>query len=684
MTSPNSFPSLLFSGVLALFCIAFPASVSAQQEEAKEELDPYEWVIETYSFPAYELIGGFASEERGALKPPALPDSDASEEEIQDFIKKSNSVVSHYLEMQGLSFPKGSLILFDPESLTLTARLPRIAQSSVAFTSDAYLSNIEMIVELQPIIIEAPADTLREKLEKISGVSDHSEILTELEGLVAQGDATLINQTRMQTRSGQRAKIEQVRETAVPVDLALNDEAVVEYEAEFMQEGTVWETDPVIGADDETLDLNIGLKHNYAPNQRVQKLLTTDKNMTYSIAQTETYLAGLTSQYTMLSGTARLLAVWKPEIPGADQPDNLQAAFVRNELVRVLPLTTPILAGYLEEHGEKVLPTPEGAPEFEQVAEEIPEGMIVRRYTIPPTFMSTMGSSGGGAAADPFADPVASEPRFMIRATAKDILQSAGISFPEGSSANYIRQSSTLVIRNTPEQIQLVEAYIMSLRGGVEKAVAITMHIVEGPGDLIREAEANTRGVIDHKAEWARIQEIEDFSIVTTNWIEARSGQRAKVEANQSFSFPASAYAFAKASKTEKKEGEKNENDAKVTSNLAGDYETILIGTTFEVDPVLGADERTIDLNLSVEHHYAPPTTAGTAVRGENQLGLEGPTTTFHKATVTTQITTLSGMIRMLGIWEPKGTEKFDNGDILQAVFLKAEIVSLNREGEEE
>jgi len=51
-----------------------------------------------------------------------MPGEDATEEEVQDFIKKSNSAVSHYLEQEGFALPEGVLVLYDPESNTLTAR----------------------------------------------------------------------------------------------------------------------------------------------------------------------------------------------------------------------------------------------------------------------------------------------------------------------------------------------------------------------------------------------------------------------------------------------------------------------------------------------------------------------------------------------------------------------------------
>lgn len=109
--------------------------------------------------------------------------------------------------------------------------------------------------------------------------------------------------------------------------------------------------------------------------------------------------------------------------------------------------------------------------------------MFTNVYVVPPTFLSTdAGGAGGGgaAAADPFADPVEAGGGPLVgRPKAKDILADAGISFPPGSSAIYNKTSSQLIVRNTQDQMELVEAFIDSLRGGVEKQIYITSRFVE-------------------------------------------------------------------------------------------------------------------------------------------------------------------------------------------------------------
>ena len=165
--------------------LAFISSAAVAQEG--KEKDPYEWVVETYQFPADELSFGFTSRDRGALRAPSLPPADAGDEQIRDFIRKSNSIVSHYLETLGLALPKGALVIFDPETLTLTARLPRIAQSSVHFAARAFQDDAPKYIAIDQLIFEAPSAPMRGMVERAGKQANHQPLLAELKELVAGG-----------------------------------------------------------------------------------------------------------------------------------------------------------------------------------------------------------------------------------------------------------------------------------------------------------------------------------------------------------------------------------------------------------------------------------------------------------------------------------------------------------------
>jgi len=70
-------------------------------------------------------------------------------------------------------------------------------------------------------------------------------------------------------------------------------------------------------------------------------------------------------------------------------------------------------------------------------------------------------------------------------------------------------------------------------------------------------------------------------------------------------------------------------------------------------------------------------------VREDGAIRMDGPATTFHRAELSTTATLRSGMIRMVGMGRPTGTPELDGSDVLQAVFVRADVVpALPREGE--
>jgi len=124
-------------------------------------------------------------------------------------------------------------------------------------------------------------------------------------------------------------------------------------------------------------------------------------------------------------------------------------------------------------------------------ATETTNEQFTRTFKVPPDFLSKgSGEGGGGAAApaapaDPFAAPGGAAAaggggsRLGGRASAKDILTSAGVQFPEGSSASFIATTSQLVVRNTQPNLDAIEAFVESLIQKVPQQIYITTKFVE-------------------------------------------------------------------------------------------------------------------------------------------------------------------------------------------------------------
>ena len=111
---------------------------------------------------------------------------------------------------------------------------------------------------------------------------------------------------------------------------------------------------------------------------------------------------------------------------------------------------------------------------------ETGEEIFTRNYTVPPDFQANLGggADGGGADPDPFADPVAGGgTTIKPRAPIKEMLEQAGIAFPEGSSATL--SGSVLLVSNTPSELDKVEQLVDAISQKQPKQVKITTKFVE-------------------------------------------------------------------------------------------------------------------------------------------------------------------------------------------------------------
>jgi general secretion pathway protein D len=106
--------------------------------------------------------------------------------------------------------------------------------------------------------------------------------------------------------------------------------------------------------------------------------------------------------------------------------------------------------------------------------------LLTKSYRVPPNFISA-GATGAGAADDPFGANGAapSGTPLQKKLTAAEFLKMNGVSFPDGASAEFISATSTLLVRNTQDQLELIEAMIESSFGSVAKLLRIDVKTME-------------------------------------------------------------------------------------------------------------------------------------------------------------------------------------------------------------
>lgn len=111
--------------------------------------------------------------------------------------------------------------------------------------------------------------------------------------------------------------------------------------------------------------------------------------------------------------------------------------------------------------------------------------IVQRRWTVPPTFetfltTNSAGADGGGGDADPFGgddDPAADgiKPRLGI----VELLKNSGVSFPPNTSASLLSASSTLIVRNTPTNLELIDGIVKAASVATPRQIRVTTKFVE-------------------------------------------------------------------------------------------------------------------------------------------------------------------------------------------------------------
>ncbi|MFT4177204.1 MAG: type II and III secretion system protein [Luteolibacter sp.] len=107
------------------------------------------------------------------------------------------------------------------------------------------------------------------------------------------------------------------------------------------------------------------------------------------------------------------------------------------------------------------------------------QDFFTRTFSVSPDFASALSGSGGAAAAaptDPFAEksPAAS---LTERKPIKDLLLAAGVAFAEGASATL--SGGTLLVTNTPTELDKIDNLVQALASKKPKQVKITTKFVE-------------------------------------------------------------------------------------------------------------------------------------------------------------------------------------------------------------
>ncbi len=338
----------------------------------------------------------------------------------------------------------------------------------------------------------------------------------------------------------------------------------------------------------------------------------------------------------------------------------MQAAFLRAQIVYLLPSPQPRLEQILIQHGEALEPVDK--QQASASADQMPAGMIEKRFRVPRDFLPWFGNqkkgvSSTGVSDDPFAanasppddvSPQSLSSRIRV-ISAEDGFREQGIPFPKGSSATFIRNTREIVVRNLPENVELVEAFTDSiLCCRFPNAVQTTVHIIEADAVLLRRLERESALLADHSAIWKALDdEIAKGKarMVRASWIETKGGAQAMF------------ITIEQAGNRQREPGQNEEKKKTIASNFS---DSGTIGLRVEVDPVLGEGGQ-VDMNIQFENDQLTP--------GQPAASQEA----FCKISTTLQ----SGVPRLLSLYQPTSVPG-QTAEVLHAVFIRSDVVRVD------
>jgi general secretion pathway protein D len=104
--------------------------------------------------------------------------------------------------------------------------------------------------------------------------------------------------------------------------------------------------------------------------------------------------------------------------------------------------------------------------------------LVTKEYKVPPGFIpSVSGAEDGGPVAGPGVS--LSDARIRGRTNAKAYLESQQVPFPEGAFAQYVAAGSKLIVRNTPDALDLIDYLVDSSMGVQPTQVEIESRFLE-------------------------------------------------------------------------------------------------------------------------------------------------------------------------------------------------------------
>ncbi len=285
---------------------------------------------------------------------------------------------------------------------------------------------------------------------------------------------------------------------------------------------------------------------------------------------------------------------------------------------------------------------------------------FTRTFRVPPDFLLlNQRNPNIPVPPDPFVAPEDETKRDRNWQSARQILEAQGITFPAGASATFNPTTGLLTVTNSQPNLDLLEAYFSSSLL-YPQTITHQLIIIEGPGELIRMANAAASRTADARKELDMLLDHaknpgSNVRVAADAFLETKSGTHSSTTAvREHVSSPHLDF------------------DKKSRPSIA--WELRPLGLTLEVEPTIHGDSLTIDNRLDIKFHPVSPRMRQMRVTEPlTAREAEFPFSVTAGADFKTTLVSTAGATKLIGVTKPVGLAD-QKADVLCAAFLTSSI----------
>lgn len=545
--------------------------------------------------------------------------------------KRFEGPLPSFLERQGIPHEGGSRFEIEGSRLLIEntpANIERIDAMLYDLKSRTPKSS-QFLIQ----IIEAPEKLLQDLAASAHERFDHSEEWQRLSDAMKGGQATLIDTLWGENHAASTSTFLAAREHGYIDGMALDETGHPSLVLKRQSVGPDLriETDEkaIPGAVRAKLNLNLDSMPGV---QRRTSFRIPATQTEIDLPFTDFHQTRFDHPSAFLDNGTKILGIWQPP----DRPDLREKGLQHVAVIR--------------HHQVAHIVPPKSSDHAKTGGIKDPKAWETRQFRVPLDFLYTMSSSV-------IRFPLGTAHGISV----SEFFSYSGVLFREGAAASFEKDTNTLTVKNTVENLDIIEMLVDELARQGPKTIRHSLHVLEAPASVIRGIADECLPLTDHREPMKRL-----LGSVGKGGIRILSSARIDCVAGGA---------------AESRQTTEHTHVVGLGTNQDGSpklkTERREVGLVFRVEPTIRQDGDTAEMHLKMRFDTAPPAEHLEHVTDPSTgRRTEVPLTDFHRVEITNSLTMVNGTARLIGLW--RDTSK-NAPSTLQIAFLTCDIVPVEK-----